>query len=314
MRRNTASWFCFWALLLCSNLRADYAWIAAYQKLQLRAGFDAFRTSDNYDNSGNLSATRLTGQPVALNDHFFWIEPELGVANDWAIGMRAAFVDGTVDSNPSTGAPLLTGSGLADLRFNLKWQISSFPLWTLETYFKFPNAPSRPATNADLIWGEGNFDVGVKAHYGLHADAFYFSASPGILGRFGGYASAATLDLAAQGFFQRAYVKTFVTSIFSFTAEALAPSTTASQSLAGTGGSYARLAASPTGIAAGATIGAQLTRGLRLEAGASRSIWGQRFPSYWNFTVNLLALFDFAKPDLRPKLRSVPFESVPSDL
>lgn len=312
MRRTT--WIFFTLLTFSLGAWADYAWITDYQRLQLKLGFDGLRTTDNYDNNGNLTTTRVGSQNVGLSDRIFWLEPEVGIAKDWAMGMRASFIDGSVDNNTAGAAPLLSGSGLGDLRFNFKWQASVDPLWTIETYFKFPNAPSRPVLASDLVWGEGNVDIGIKAHYGFRSDAFYFSVSPGLLGRLGGYSSALTLDAAVQAFIQRAYVKLFAASIFSFSPQGLPPSTTAGQTLNGTGGSYARLAASPTGVEAGGSVGALFTRNLRLEAGASHSVWGQRYPSYFHFTVSLLALFDFATPDLRPKLRSVPFENVPSDL
>jgi hypothetical protein len=165
----------------------------------------------------------------------------------------------------------------------------------------------------DLVWGEGNFDIGAKIHYGARFENLYLSLSPGVLGRTGEYSPAATLDFALQAFLQRLYLKFFATSVWSFVPQAIAPSTVASQTLSGTGGSYARLAASPLAVAGGGTVGFLFSKAWRLEAGVSHSIWGQRSPSYLNVSVSLLALLDFSAPDLRPKLRPVPFESEATD-
>jgi hypothetical protein len=109
------------------------------------------------------------------------------------------------------------------------------------------------------------------------------------------------------------YFKVFGVSQIALSAEALPPSTVAAQTLAGSGGSYARLAASPVLIAAGGSLGFLFNKDWRVEAGLTRSIWGLRAPSFLSFTVNLLGVFDFKEADLKPKLRSVPFENMPQD-
>jgi hypothetical protein len=301
-----------WVLAFPSPAFGDYAWITEYQRLQLRAGFDAFSTSDNYSTAGVLTALQSSGQSTTLGDRHFWVEPEYGLAEDWTLGLRAGFLSGSLDT--AAGANVAAGSGLSDVRLSTKWRVAQSPLWTLETQIKFPTGTSRATTTDTLVTGEGNVDFWLKAHYGVKADAFFLSASPGVMLRTGGYSTALTLELAAQLFLQRAYMKVYGASILSLVEAALSPSTLTSHSLTGSGGSYARLAASPTGIHAGGSLGFLLSRDWRVEAGISHSIIGIRYPSFIAFTVNVLGLFDFREPDLRPKLRSVPFETTPQDI
>jgi hypothetical protein len=305
--------FLFALFFFCAGSFAfgDYAWITPYQKLQLRTGLDVFTTADNYSNTGTLDPVRFGSQNASLSDWVFWAEPEYGIAKDWTLGLKVGFLSGSLSN--LTGQSLASGSGLTDLRTSLKWEVSNSPLLTLETFLKFPLGNSRVVTTDALVVGEGNFDLGVKAHLGLKTGPFFLSASPGFIARTGGYASAVTLDLAAQAFLQRVYFKVFGTSQFALSAEALSPSTINGQTLSGSGGSYARLAASPVLIAAGGSLGFLFNKDWRMEAGLTRSIWGLRAPSYLSFTVNVLGVFDFNEPDLKPKLRSVPFENMPQD-
>lgn len=300
------------AFFFCPSLFADYAWIQEFEKLSLRTGFDVSTTSRNYDHNGFSSNPTFNSQLVSLQDLTFWAEPEYGIAQDWSVGLRLGFLSGTAASLTS-GLAVAQGASLADTRANLKWRLSKEPLWTAEMYFKFPTGVAAPRSTTDIVVGEGNLDVGVKFHYGLQQKNLFFSVSPGLLARFAGYASAATLDAAAQIFIARAYGKIFVSSIFSFSPTALPPSDITSQSLGGTVGSYARLAASPTLVTAGASFGVLLSRKFRFEIGVSKTVWGQRAPDFLAVTFNLLGLFDFAKPDLRPKIREVPFEDAPAD-
>ncbi len=305
--------FLFALFFFCAGSFAfgDYAWITPYQKLQLRTGFDVSTTADNYSSTGTLEAVRLGSQNASLSDFVFWAEPEYGIAKDWTLGLRAGFLSGSLSS--LAGQSLASGTGLTDLRTSLKREVSNSPLITLESTLKFPLGNSRVLTTDALVVGEGNFDLGLKAHFGLRSGPFFLSASPGFLARTGGYASAMTFDLVAQAFLQRVYFKVFGVSQFALSAEALAPSTVTAQTLSGTGGSYARLAASPVLVAAGASLGFLFSKDWRIEAGLTRSVWGLRAPSFLSFTVNLLGVFDFKEADLKPKLRSVPFENMPQD-
>ncbi len=297
---------------LSTQVFADYAWIPEYQQLQIRAGADAASTSSNYSDGGFSVAPTLSGQSVVLADRVFRIQPEFGIAQDWALGMRTGIVIGNADRVGSSTS-LASGSGFGDSFGLVKWRVSHDPLLTLESYFKLPTGSSVALAATELVTGEGNFDLGLKVHYGIREGSFYFSASPGLLARFGGFSTAVTMDLAAQLFIHRAYGKLTVNSIFSLSPSALPPSTLASQTLAGTAGSYARLAASPTLVTTGATFGVLITKMFRVELGLAKTVWGQRAADSLIFTVDLLGFFDFAKPDLRPKVREVPFEGSEDD-
>jgi hypothetical protein len=302
----------FALLLLCPSAFADYGWIPEFQNFQVRMGADVSSTSNNFNNTGLSVAPTLSGNPVFLQDVLLWVQPEYGIAEDFSMGFKVGYLNGSA-SRLNGGAQLASGGGISDFWGSIKYRFSKLPLWTAEFVYKLPTGNSIALANTQIVTGEGNVDAGLKLHYGLHEGYVYLSASPGVLGRFGGYANALTMDVAAQIFIFRAYGKAFVNSYFSLSQDGLPPSTVNAQTLAGTAGSYARLAASPTSITAGAVFGCLITRRFRLEVGLSKTVWGQRAPDQLNFTVNLLGLFDFSTPDLRPKVREVPFESSGAD-
>ncbi len=303
------------SLALCFvavSARADYAWIPDAHHLHLRGGFDYFQSGNNYSTDGFLDAAQFNSQSIQFRDSIFWLAPEFGVAEDWSAGLRLQFSTSSATSD-ATAAVVASGAGFGDLRGNVKWRVSSTPLWTLETYFKLPTGVATPLTADEIVVGDGNIDFGLRAHYGMRTGVFFLSASPGFLGRFGGYSSALTLDLAAQMFMYRAYAKIFAHSLFSLSAQALAPATVTAQTLAGTAGSYARLAASPTYVVGGGALGLSITKQIRAEAGVSKVIWGQRTHDAILMTLNVLATFDFSKPDMRTRVREVPFENAPEE-
>lgn len=300
--------FLLLALFTSLSARADYAWIAKPSTLQVRTGVDIYSTGSNFGNDGTLDVLRYLGQVSTLRDLRFWVHPEIGIDKGWAVAMALPFVSGEVTSDAIQNT-LAGGSGLGDLRLALKWEASESPLVVLESEVKFPTGKSSAVNNGELAVGEGNLDLALRAHWGYQTGQFYFSASPGLLLRTGGYSSAATLDGAMQAFIRRAYIKIFLTSMLSFSPQALTGSNLTAQTVSGSGGSYARLAASPTYLTGGANVGVVISKMFRLEGGFQRSILGARAPDFVSFTVNLLGTFDLSSPDYRPKVREVPFET-----
>lgn len=292
--------------------QADYAWIPEAQNLHLRGGFDYFLSGNNYSTDGYSDPTQFGGQTIQFRDSIFWLAPEFGVAEDWSAGLHLQFSTSTATSD-ATSAVVASGAGFGDVRGNIKWRVSQAPLWTIETYFKMPTGTATPLAADEIVMGDGNLDVGLRAHYGMRTGAFFLSASPGVLGRFGGYSPALTLELAAQMFIYRAYAKLYAHSLFSLSAQALTPATVTAQTLAGTAGSYARLAASPTYLVGGGSLGILINKQIRAEAGVSKVIWGQRTHDALVMTLNVLAMFDFSKPDMRTRVREVPFENAPEE-
>lgn len=286
---------------------ADYGWIPEPERLHTRFGIDFVSTSNNFGNDGALTPVTFSAQSSTFADRAFWLDSEFGIAEDWAALLKLSFVNAGVTSDASQTL-LAAGSGFGDLRAGLKWRFSREPLWTVEGYFKLPTGVSVPSAGDEIVNGEGNIDLGLKLHFGYQTGNIYLSASPGFVGRFGGYSSAFTADAAVQMFIYRAYAKAFLSSIFSLSAQALNGGVLTDQVLAGSGGSYARLAGSPTMITAGASVGVLISKSFRLEGQIVKTVWGQRSPDVLGFTVSLLGLFDFSKPDLRPKVREVPFE------
>ncbi len=297
-------------LFLAAHASADYAWIPEPQNLQLRGGFNYLLSGNNYSTDGFLDPARFSTETIQFRDSIFWIAPEFGMAEDWSAGLHLQFSTSTATSD-ATSAVIASGAGFGDLRGNVKWRVSKAPLWAIELYFKLPTGTATPLTADEIVVGDGNIDLGMRAHYGMRSGAFFLSASPGFLGRLGGYAPALTLELASQMFIYRAYAKLYASSLFSLSAEALSPSTISGQTLAGTAGSYARLAASPTYILGGGSLGFLINKQFRAEAGVSKVIWGQRTHDGLVMTLNVLGTFDFSKPDMRPRVREVPFENAP---
>ncbi len=300
-------------LLLPTGAFADYAWIAEYNEMLVRGGFNYNTSKANFGDDSFVDPIQFSGQTGNFADKSFWVDSEYGIAKDWSATLRLALNDASFTSD-STGTVTAGGGGFGDIRVGTKWRLSRTPLWTLETFIKVPTGIATPAAIDEIVPGDGNLDVGVKAHYGVKLGDFFVSGSPGFLFRSGGYSSAFTADTAMQLFIYRAYMKFFINSIFSFSSQSLTGNVV-TQDAAGAAGSYLRLAASPTGISTGLVFGVLLTKTMRLEAGINRTVWGQRFPDALGFNVCFQASFDFGRPDLRPKLREVPFEGVPpSDL
>ncbi|MBY0369274.1 hypothetical protein K2X33_01220 [bacterium] len=300
------------AILLCllspSIARADYAWIPDKYTLQIRGGMDYLATGSNFANDWVAEPMTYLGQNSTLRDFTFWVKPEFGLEEGWVAGFYMPVTTAQV-TRTSTEAFQAGGTGLGDMRLFLKWRASELPLFVLETELKFPTGSTAVTTNADLAVGEGNMDIHLKGHFGYQVNQFYFSATPGLQVRTGGYSSAATLDLVMQAFIKRLYIKLSVNSRLSFSAQALPGGNLNGQNVSGSGGSYARLAGSPSGISGGGALGLVLTKQFRMEAGVQRAIAGARYPEFTSFTLNLLSTFDLASPDYRPKVREVPFEN-----
>jgi hypothetical protein len=77
---------------------------------------------------------------------------------------------------------------------------------------------------------------------------------------------------------------------------------------AGSGASYALLNGSPTGLTAGGKIGISPIDNFRLEGQLAHSLFGNQFPDFISFGVNIMITFDFYHPQKTTHVREVPFE------
>lgn len=297
--------------LLNNAARADYAWIPEYMKLVGKVGLDFARSSENFDSQGARTNIVTGGSTASFSETRFWIEPEYGVAQDWTIGGRFSIVSGSVGGTSST---LLSGAGLGDTLLFLKYGLSpAAPLLTLEVKAKFPSGSSTASAVDDLVVGDGNFDFGFVLHTGQKSGKMAFSLSPGFVARFGGYAPAATLDAAVQFNFPRGYVRAFGNGFVSFQESLLGDSAADSHDANGTGGTYARLAGSPTSVALGGLIGVKAIDDLAVEGAFSHTLFGLRAAHGLKVTFLIKATFDFYKSPRIKRVREIPLDAESGD-
>jgi hypothetical protein len=274
--------------------RADYGWIPDYQELRVRAGLDFFRSTDNFDTTGQLQPLALGGQPTQFGMDSFYVEPEYGIAQDTSIWLRFGFLSNSLTAQ-SSDATFASGSGLGDIRASVKWNVKpTLPLVTIEAMVKIPTYTPTPANATDLVLGDGNLDFGIILHTAHRLGMMYFTLDPGFLFRFGGYSLAGTLGLSGEfRFLVRGYVRLFADGIFSLTDTPLYDTSPTVHNAVGSGGSYALLSGSPTGFSGGAKIGVPVYKSWVVEGSASHSVVGTRYPNFFQFGFSVLTTFDF---------------------
>lgn len=295
--------------------RAEYGWLPKYQSLFLRAGFDYFHTSENYNSGGFREDIVFQSQLAELTDYRFWIEPEYGLAQDVSLGMRTSLVISSVDPQVSSPSGFLLGAtGPGDIKFFLKWNVKrDLPLLTVETYFKLPPYSSNPLQPDDLVFGDGSFDFGGMLHVGYRIKRFFFTVAPGAVFRFGDYAPAVTFNGAVGLKYGRVHGVLFGDFFLSLGDNLLYDSSPNLHNAFGTGGSYARLSGSPTLFTMGAKVGVNLSQNYFLEAALTQAVSGRRAPYFTQVGLNFLAVLNFFKPEKRVKIREVPFDAKPED-
>ena len=286
--------------------RADYGWVPDYQKLNLRLGGEYFSTQDNY--LPNATVGPLTsGATSRLNDLRFYLEGEYGIAADWAAKVKINFVNPVLDGG--TTGTLANSSGFGDMWTSLKWNFKpQYPMLTFEALVKAPLARPYISSAGELVRTDGNFEIGGVFHTATRAGTFLFSMSPGIIARLGGYSPAAIADVAVQFNMRRGYLRAFGTSIVSFQDVDPFDAAPPIHDAPGSGGSYAKLSGSPTGVALGAKLGLAPADNFRVEVEVQRSVYGMKYPSFMLFGLNVRYTFDFFQPKKTTRLKEVPFE------
>lgn len=297
---------CF-LLVLGSVLRADYGDVPAFEKFDLKLGVDWRRTSSNFGLTRLIEPLTWLNQAGELNDFIFWLEPEYGIAEDWSLGLKVGLLTGTLEST-GTLALLATGTGITDAWVYSKWAVlPGQTSLTIEAAMKAPTGTYRASSNDELVTGEGAFDLGLKLHGTSRFGLFRMFVTPGLLFRFGGYATAFTGDAAIQLEYIRGYVRAFTNFIYSFSDSPLYDSTLGLHSALGTGGSYTRLAGSPTLLSIGGKLGILVLPGFALETYVTTGVYGSLAPLATTVGLNAAFELDFAEPKKSVRIRELPF-------
>lgn len=297
-----------------ANAFADYAWIPVRRKLVLRTGAEWNKTYENFDTDGFIADFSVNGQLAEVRDFNAYVFGEYGIADRWSMWMKASFVDSAASAQ-ATNVLIASGTGLGDTFIGFKHAFTtSYPMMTAETYFKFPTGSSEATAVNEMVTGEGNLDLGLRLHIGARDGQVLFAFSPGLLMRFGGYATAGTLELAVQYNHEKlAYGRLYAEGALPFSEEALPPSTLVNHNLPGTAGSYMKLAASPMYFGMGVRAGYNFLPSFGVETFAGMTFQGKRTARNLKFGFNLIFNMDFYEADYRPRLKEVKFTGQEDD-
>ncbi len=288
---------------------ADYAWTPDYKKLFLRGGIDLYSTASNYDNTG--TQTNLASS-AELSRTMFWVQPEYGIAQDWALRLKLGFISSSVTTG--SGTPVLSSSGFNDMEASVKWMVRPFdPLLTLEPFFIMPTAESIAPSAKDVALGDGAFGAGLRFNTLHESGPFAVGFSPGVLYRNRGYSLLFTGDVFAQFDFRRGYIRGYGNFTFPIQVTKLYDSSISKHDVAGSAGSYALLSGSPMGMYAGGKLGIKLVGELFVETWFQRAMFGQRYASFNQFGFGLFYAFDFLDTLPVKQVREVPFDSDQSE-
>jgi len=303
-------------LLFCSILLAPKAsaeitaipesgWIPEYQQLFAFTGLELFKTNVNYDGGGALTDPQFGGQPSSLTETRFRLGAEYGIAQDWALRLKAGFTSASAESSAMSGS----GSGLSDMEMGLKWNAKVMdPILTFEIFGRVPLADISAGAN-DIVITDGAVDVGVRLFTGYHAGKLQFSLAPGFVYRSKNYSPQFTLDGLVRYDFLKGYLQAIGNFTYSID-DSRIPFNTAPNSpdAVGAGGSFARLNGSPTGVNLGGGFGLKFYENWTLEGSVTHAIYGLRYPSALVVYVGVRNMFDFFKPIKPKRVREVPFE------
>jgi hypothetical protein len=293
---------------------ADYGWIPKYETLFLRVGVDYFTTGENFGGDGSRLKLAEQNQPVHLDQYHFWVEPEYGIADGFSVYMHANYLGETLSPVSGISTVYASGGGTGDIYAGVKWNFyTKLPTLTFETRFKIPTYSYYPDTTTSLVEGDGDYSIDFRFHAGLRIPHFFMDASPGFIARFAGYPSQVEFHGMIGGTIPPMYILLFTDMFFSLGQNLFLDSSLNVHDAPGSGGSYALLSGGPNLVDLGIRIGVNLTKKYYLEAAVTQALYGQRAPNFFQFTLNLFAVFDFFKPDPRKRIREIPLNS-PSDM
>ena len=264
-----------------------------------------FLSSANYSPDGISTDLLTASTPSDLQQNQFFLDAEYGLGDSWSSLIRTSFLTAQIKS--SQGSSLLSGSGLADTSLGFKWQARrEKPVLALEATVVFPAYSNANLMNDELSLGDGVAGTALVAHLGTKTKRFAFSASPGLLFRYGRFSHQATLESAISLVLKRFYLRAFQWAALSLSREASAPSLQVGNSEVGSGGSFSRLSTNPDLLLFGLKSGYRISEKFRLEGTFAKTVWGRSSADSIRFGLALVSHFDFFVPDTREKIREVP--------
>ena len=205
---------------------------------------------------------------------------------------------------------LLIGSGIGDFAGGLKCEVKSPPTSiVVEARIKHSPYSRFVSDTSELVLGDANLDFGLIAHLDRSFTRLFIDLSPGIIFRSGGYSMATRLSGGVGWKSKPLLIHGFIDSILSFEEALLFDSSAAQHDALGTGGSYAKLSGSPSGISAGVQLGLDISTRYEIIGELSHALWGKRYPNYIRFGLFLTMDFDLYAPENKLRLREVPFQS-----
>jgi len=291
-------------LLFCSHLLvADYGWMPKEENLELKLGWELFKSENNFLVEGEKAGLTFNGSPSTLTENRFALDLEYGLSDVWSALLRTGYLNvGVAPQGPS-------GSGLFDTFSGFKWQAKkSSPLIALEGGLVFAPYSVDGMDFNEIAVGDGVSGMLTKLHVGTKLNRFTFSVSPGLYLRFGRFSHQLLIEGAISRVFRKIFLRGFFNSGFSINRDSVL-SLSAENTEAGSGGSFSRLSPSPDSFSAGLRIGWFLSRKFRLESSIQQTLSGKASADGYRLGVQLVSLIDFHVPDTREPISEVPLNS-----
>lgn len=286
-----------------SLLLADYGWIPKEESLELKLGWELFRSENNFSPEGDRLGLTSNGQSSTLTENRFQLGLEYGLSDVWSTLLRTGYLNVSLSPVRSSGA------GVFDTFAGFKWQAQKrAPLIALEGGLVFAPYETQNLDPDEMAVGDGVSGLLTRLHIGTRAKRFVFSLSPGVYLRFGGYSHQIFIDGAISRVFRKFFLRAFLLSQFSVNKEAPL-SLSAENPEPGSGGSFSRLSQSPDLFSAGLRVGWFLSKKFRLESSIQQSLTGKSAGDGYRVGVQLVSLIDFHVPDTREPISEVPLNS-----
>lgn len=307
-----------WILLVLgvsSLASAEFGWMPKTKNLDLRLTMEYLSTADNFGTDGSKRAIRQFGDFLKISEFKLYFEPEYSFTEDWAARLRLGFLTNSGSSDTGrTGGSLLSGSGVGDVQLGLKRRlIKGRPGLVVEGAATVPTYTRTILNNDELLVGDGSIDFHVWLHGTYAYSRLFFAASPYLRFRTGGYASQIGFNLGAGVRVPPAYFMPVIESFFSMGDTLLFDSGEDRHDAIGAGDTYLRLSGSPSGTILGMKLGANLGGSYFLDTFFRASVWGIRYPVFWQVGASFMVRFDFFEPDTRKRIHEIPFDSNPED-
>lgn len=275
--------------------------------------WDRVSSSGNFLSDGTTQDILFPSRAADFVQNRFSLLAEYGIAPEWSIYGKGAFLSADL-SSISTGALVADGSGLENFHAGIKWRVvSGNARLALETFLKIPAHSNSSSDVGDLVVGDGNFDLAMRVHGAYTYAPLTLFLTPGVIWRFGGYASQFSLEGGLSGYLGPINASFFAHLLQPLSEQLLFDSGLDRHDAVGAGGSYMRLAGSPQTIAIGGKLGLHVVRNFGLEMVLSSTVGGSRAPEFTQFGFNFWGDFDFHKEVKKKRLREVPLDGDASD-